>query len=1389
MTASIEGWTYGDNPKAPSATATYGQDTVTFAYSDSKDGDYKTDVPKNAGTWYVKATVPGTTNYVEGVSKPVEFTIAQKEVGLEWSDTDFTYNGKAQKPKVTATGLVDGDECDVIVVGAQTDANAKSGTEVYEAAATALSNPNYKLPDSKTTEFTIAQKEVKVTGIKADDKTYDGNADAALDYSSVDYSGKVGSDDVSVTAKGQFDNKNAGTDKTVTISDIVLGGEAKDNYVLAKQGQQETATANINKKEIAVTAEDKSKTYGEDDPALTYTADELVTGDSFTGTLERAEGEAAGTYDINQGTLSAGDNYTINYTKGTLTINKATTNSVTAAIEGWTYGDSPKAPSATATYGQDTVTFVYSDSKDGDYKTDVPKNAGTWYVKATVPGTTNYVEGVSKPVEFTIAQKEVGLEWSDTDFTYNGKAQKPKVTATGLVDGDECDVIVVGAQTDANAKSGTEVYEAAATALSNPNYKLPDSKTTEFTIAQKEVKVTGIKADDKTYDGNADAALDYSSVDYSGKVGSDDVSVTAKGQFDNKNAGTDKTVTISDIVLGGEAKDNYVLAKQGQQETATANINKKEIAVTAEDKSKTYGEDDPALTYTADELVAGDSFTGALERAKGEAAGTYDINQGTLSAGDNYTINYTKGTFTINQATTNEVTASIEGWTYGDNPKAPSATATYGQDTVTFAYSDSKDGDYKTDVPKNAGTWYVKATVPETDNYAGAVSTPVEFTIAQKEITITGITAADKTYDGNTDAALDYSSVDYSGKVGSDDVSVTAKGQFDNKNAGTDKTVTISDIVLGGEAKDNYVLAKQGQQETATANINKKEIAVTAEDKSKTYGGDDPALTYTAEELVTGDSFTGALERAKGEAAGTYDINQGTLSAGDNYTINYTKGTFTINQATTNEVTASIEGWTYGDSPKDPSATATYGQDTVTFAYSNTEDGEYEAEVPTDAGTWYVKATVPETANYAGGVSEPAEFTIEKKEVGLEWADTEFTYNGKAQKPAATATDLVDGDECDVIVAGAQTDTNAKSGTDSYTATATGLSNDNYKLPDSKTTEFTIDPKNLAQSMLSLDNDVIKSDGTKQGPVVTMTDEDIKEGDNPKKMAEGDDYTLSGNVTSSELGTHFFKIEGKGNYTGSFETSWVLVKEESNADTEKGVDGAGDVKIFVSIENNTEPITVDNFTMDFVKSLLTEEELARLDAGEDITIYVETIEEPKSDASLLDRTELEAQFKLKSAKDIRWFDIKVWKKIGTEAATPVHELKTPLKMSFSVPDEYENAPADHTRTFFFGRAHSGLASIISETTATTVTVYSDKFSTYALAYTDTENPKDTDDNGDNESNGSNNGSNGSDNGSSSSKGAAKTGDSNDIAGLMALMFTSAGALGATVYRRRRETGK
>ena len=101
--------------------------------------------------------------------------------------------------------------------------------------------------------------------------------------------------------------------------------------------------------------------------------------------------------------------------------------------------------------------------------------------------------------------------------------------------------------------------------------------------------------------------------------------------------------------------------------TASFAINTYTLTITADSRSKTYGDADPALTYqiTSGSLAAGDAFTGAIARVAGENVGTYIIQQGTLALNSNYNLTFVEGTFTIGPKALT-IHAHSRSKTYGD---------------------------------------------------------------------------------------------------------------------------------------------------------------------------------------------------------------------------------------------------------------------------------------------------------------------------------------------------------------------------------------------------------------------------------------------------------------------------------------------------------------------------------------------------------------------------------------------------------------------------------------------------------------------------------------------------------------------------------------------------
>lgn len=177
-------------------------------------------------------------------------------------------------------------------------------------------------------------------------------------------------------------------------------------------------------------------------------------------------------------------------------------------------------------------------------------------------------------------------------------------------------------------------------------------------------------------------------------------------------------------------------------------------------------------------------------------------------------------------------------------------------------------------------------------------------TITPKDLTVTGISANNKVYDGTTDATWALNGVVFNGGISGDILYITsATATFSDKNVGQGKTVTISNIVLNGADAGNYTL----NSAVASADIAPRAVSVVAENQSKQEGTVDPTLTYTVGcgvltadcGLVNGEALTGALSRQSGEEVGGYDILQGSLtdSANPNYVINYTQGEFLITAA------------------------------------------------------------------------------------------------------------------------------------------------------------------------------------------------------------------------------------------------------------------------------------------------------------------------------------------------------------------------------------------------------------------------------------------------------------------------------------------------------------
>ena len=229
--------------------------------------------------------------------------------------------------------------------------------------------------------------------------------------------------------------------------------------------------------------------------------------------------------------------------------------------------------------------------------------------------------------------------------TYDGGVPIVTTTISGLVNGDLAAEAWSGAATVSGATGknvGTYVLNAGLGSLASDfNYAF----ALETGVLRIDARtITGVlDATDKTYDRTVAAA---GSIILNGVVAGDDVSAAGSYAFTDWNAGVAKTVVASGVALSGADAGNYILSPVA---AAQADILRRQIAVSADNGTKMFGQADPNLAYriTAGGLVAGDDFTGGPTRVAGEAPGAYRIGQGTLGLSANYDMTFTGAVFTI----------------------------------------------------------------------------------------------------------------------------------------------------------------------------------------------------------------------------------------------------------------------------------------------------------------------------------------------------------------------------------------------------------------------------------------------------------------------------------------------------------------------------------------------------------------------------------------------------------------------------------------------------------------------------------------------------------------------------------------------------------------------
>ncbi|NOU48613.1 MAG: hypothetical protein HOO86_16350, partial [Bacteroidales bacterium] len=468
--------------------------------------------------------------------------------------------------------------------------------------------------------------------------------------------------------------------------------------------------------------------------------------------------------------------------------------------------------------------------------TETPVSAGTWTYRAEVQSgvcsstwSNEFVVTVDKKALTTTGATADGKIYDgNTDATISG------ASLVGIVGLDD---VALDALTGTFATEivGTHTVTATLTLMGTDkdNYSLTQPTGLSAEITAKELTVSGATADDKVYDDNTDATISGASL--VGIVGLDDVDLDAlTGTFASEIVGT-HSVTAT-LTLMGTDKDNYSLT---QPTGLSAEITAKELTVSGATA------DDKIYDGNTDATISGASLVGivglddvALDALTGtfatEIVGTHSVTATLTLMGtdkDNYSL--TQPTGLSAEITAKELTvsgATADDKLYDGNTDATISGASLvgivGLDDVDL---DALSGTFASEI---VGTHTVTATLSLTGidatNYSLTQPTGLSAEITAKELTVTGATADDKVYDGNTNATI--SGAVLVGIVGTDDVALDAlTGIFASEIVGT-HSVTAT-LTLMGTDKDNYSLT---QPTGLSAEITAKELTVngaTADDK------------------------------------------------------------------------------------------------------------------------------------------------------------------------------------------------------------------------------------------------------------------------------------------------------------------------------------------------------------------------------------------------------------------------------------------------------------------------------------------------------------------------------------------------------------------------------
>ena len=813
----------------------------------------------------------------------------------------------------------------------------------------------------------------------------------------------------------------------------------------------------------------------------------------------------------------------------------------------WEYGEQPELVPESML---DNCQYSY---KYYDRDTNVKVNkeypdVGKYYLSIYNSGSDLYKSGSSPQKFITITQRTATLSWkldgtNTLKIPYDGKPHVPTATVTNTVGDDKCNVTVSGEQTEV----GT--YTATATELSDSNYKLPAQKTVTFEIVKAQRKApTSVTATGTTYKGGTDGRLNDvdSSMEYKKDGENEWHSITentveglSTGKYyvrykDSKNyyASSEKEVYIAN---GQEIKVNVPVSQVGY----TLNV------------SNTVVDYNESSTLTFKLNKGYSKTTDFAVKVNGETVQLNNNNQYTIKNIQKDTDITVEGVADITAPDT-EIKVSNKTWksilnkiTFGlffkETQKAEITATDEGSGVNKYYYYVDKSGSEKslTEKQLQAVDWKEgeSVTFSEDSNYV----------IYAKVI--------DKA--GN----IKYVSTD---GIVIDTIAPQVSGVENNQTYTKTQTFTVTDnnldtVKVDGQTVEptngSYILVpKKGTYtiEVTDKTGNKTTLNNITVNWEKVKKPTVESKVYTGQTLTANISENGLYtvkENNGGIDVNEYDV-QLTLKDPTNY--RWEDGTvdttvkFNITQATPVVTKPTTKTLTYNGSEQELVNAASTNGGTVKYSLDNKN---WSTSIPTGkaAKEYTVYYKVEGNKNFKDADVQEITNKINPRTIDLNW-NKELTYNGKEQLPTATVNNLADGDECEITVDGAQ---HKNAGT--YEATATKVSNQNYKLPEDVTTSYTIKPKDITVT--------ITPNGGTYGEKITGATaklNDVESGDHPEVTLT---YTGTGYDGTKVNGTEVPSHAGKYTVTASIDDKNYNLTDTNTAEfVVKGADAGLKVK-------------------------------------------------------------------------------------------------------------------------------------------------------------------------------------------------------------------------------------